>query len=202
MSTLLRIDSSALTQGSNSKHLAEQYQKQWLATHPQGNIIHRDLAMQPPEHLSEAMIGAMYTPAESRSVEQQAALSDSDLFLNEVKLADTLLISMPMYNFGIPSSLKAYLDHIIRVGESFTYTEDGPKGLLKNKNAVIILTSGGNYTESPYKQFDHVTPYLKTALGFIGLEDIKVVIAPNMAKEETARQQALNNAEEDLLSAV
>lgn len=202
MSTLLRIDSSALTQGSNSKHLAEQYQKQWLATYPQGNIINRDLAMQPPEHLSEAMISAMFTPAENRSIEQQTALSNSDQFLNEVKLADTLLVSMPMYNFGIPSSLKAYLDQIIRVGESFSYTENGPKGLLENKRAVVILTSGGNYTESPYNQFDHVTPYLKTALGFIGIEDIKVIVAPNMAKEEATRQQALNNAEEALISAV
>lgn len=202
MTTLLRVDSSALSQGSNSKYLAEQYQAEWMNTHPDGKVIHRDLAKQPPAHLSEGMIGAMYTPSKDRTEAQKNFLADSETFLEEVKQADTLLISVPMYNFGIPSSLKAYLDHIIRVGETFVYTENGPKGLLNNKQAVIILTSGGNYTEAPSNQFDHVTPYLRTALGFMGIEDVKLIVAPNMAMEKESKQQALNTAEEALMKAV
>ncbi|MBN2607278.1 MAG: NAD(P)H-dependent oxidoreductase [Thiotrichales bacterium] len=201
MATLLRIDSSALSQGSNSKYLADQYQAEWLSNHPQGKIIHHDLGVNPPSHLSEATIQAMYTPAESRSADQNAQLNESDQALQDMREADTLLISAPMYNFGIPSSLKAYLDQVVRVGETFTYTENGPKGLLEGKQAIVILTSGGNYTESPYNQFDHVTPYLNTVLGFIGITDVKVVAAPDMANNDH-KSTSLNRAEEALLEAV
>ncbi|BBN60646.1 FMN-dependent NADH-azoreductase [Hydrogenovibrio marinus] len=201
MATLLRIDSSALSQGSNSKYLADQYQAEWLGNHPQGKVIHHDLGVNPPSHLSEATIQAMYTPAESRSADQNAQLNESNQALQDMREADTLLISAPMYNFGIPSSLKAYLDQVVRVGETFTYTENGPKGLLEGKQAIVILTSGGNYTESPYNQFDHVTPYLNTVLGFIGITDVKVVAAPDMANNDN-KSTSLNRAEEALLEAV
>lgn len=199
MATLLRIDSSA-SQSSNSKYLAEQYQNKWLANHAEGTIINRDLSVHVPNHISEAMIGAMYTPAESRSEEQIAHLANSEQYLAELKAADTLLISVPMYNFGIPSTLKAYLDHIARVGETFVYTENGPKGLLEGKQAVIILTSGGNYTQSPLSDWNHVTPYLKTLLNFIGISDIEIIVAPNMSGGEADKQASLNQAEQTLMA--
>lgn len=201
MATLLRIDSSALSQGSNSKYLADHYQSEWLSNNPEGKVIQHDLGINPPSHLSEATIQAMYTPADSRSAEQNAQLNESNQALQDLRQADTLLISAPMYNFGIPSSLKAYLDQVVRVGETFTYTENGPKGLLEGKSAIVVLTSGGNYTESPYNQFDHVTPYLKTVLGFIGITDVKLVVAPDMASNDN-KSASLARAEKELLEAV
>lgn len=184
MKNLVRIDSSALSQNSNSKSLADVFCQNWQTLNPDGEITQIDLAQENLPHLSEATIFAMYTDAQERSEAQQAALAKSDAFIAQLKTADDLLISAPMYNFSIPSTLKAYIDLIARVGETFVYTEQGPKGLLENKTAYIIASSGGDYTQAPLDQMNFVVPYLKTVLGFIGIQDVHVIQAPGMAQTQ------------------
>lgn len=198
MATVLRIDSSALSNGSHSKALADFFQSQWLEKSPNDTFQTLDLSQTPPPHLSEATIGAMFTRPEERSAQQTQQLALSTDYIEQLKKADIILISTPMYNFGIPSTLKAYLDHALRVGETFVYTENGPKGLLENKKAIIVAASGGNYTQPPLDAMNFVTPYLKTALGFIGIDDITIVEAPGMAGDETSINASLEKAKQVL----
>jgi len=198
MATVLRIDSSALSNGSHSKALADFFQTQWLAKYPKDIFQTLELNQTPPPHLSEATIDAMFTPAEKRSAQQTQQLALSTDYIEQLKNADIILISTPMYNFGIPSTLKAYLDHALRVGETFVYTDKGPKGLLENKKAIIVAASGGNYTQPPLDAMNFVTPYLKTALSFIGIEDVTIVEAPGMAGDETAINASIEQAKQAL----
>lgn len=198
MATVLRIDSSALSSGSHSKALVDFFQKQWLEKHPTDTFQMLDLSQTPPPHLSEATIGAMFTPAEERSAEQTQQLALSTDYIEQLKNADVVLISAPMYNFGIPSTLKAYLDHTLRVGETFVYTGNGPKGLLEGKKAIVVTASGGNYTLPPLDAMNFVTPYLKTALGFIGIGDVTLVEAPGMAGDEAAINASIEQAKQTL----
>lgn len=197
MSLLLRIDSSALSQGSHSKSLADHYLQQWQAKYPDGAIVQSDLSKEQPDHISEAMIQAMYTPEDNRSEQQLALLTDSDAYISTLKSADTVLFSVPMYNFTIPSTLKAYIDHILRVGETFQYGDQGPEGLLNGKKVILIVATGGDYTSAPYDAMDFVVPYLKTILSFIGLTDVSVVQAPNMARTDL-QESMLANAKNEL----
>lgn len=198
MATVLRIDSSALSNGSHSKALADFFQTQWLAKYPKDIFQTLELNQTPPPHLSEATIDAMFTPAEKRSAQQTQQLALSTDYIEQLKNADIILISTPMYNFGIPSTLKAYLDHALRVGETFVYTDKEPKGLLENKKAIIVAASGGNYTQPPLDAMNFVTPYLKTALSFIGIEDVTIVEAPGMAGDETAINASIEQAKQAL----
>lgn len=198
MATVLRIDSSALSNGSHSKALADFFQTQWLEKHPTDTFQTLDLSQTPPPHLSEATIGAMFTPAEERSQEQTQQLALSTDYIEQLKKADVILISTPMYNFGIPSTLKAYLDHSLRVGETFVYTDKGPKGLLEGKKAIVVAASGGDYTHPPLDAMNFVTPYLKTALGFIGIEDVTLVEAPGMAGDEASINSSTEQAKQAL----
>ncbi|PLA74503.1 FMN-dependent NADH-azoreductase [Hydrogenovibrio sp. SC-1] len=196
MATLLRIDSSARQQTSVSKNLADQAENSWLKKHPNGIIERLDTNSAQIPHITETVINAMYTPSDKRSADQQHALALSDQLIEQLKRADTLLISTPMYNFSIPSSLKAYLDLVLRVGETFVYTDQGPKGLLPNKEAIIVVATGGNYTRAPLNEMDFVTPYLKVAMNFIGIEQISTFVAPGQGgaaeKAQAAQQQALS----------
>lgn len=198
MATVLRIDSSALSNGSHSKALADFFQTQWLKKHPTDIFQTLDISQTPPPHLSEATIGAMFTHAEDRTAEQTEQLSLSTDYITQLKKADVILICTPMYNFGIPSTLKAYLDHALRVGETFVYTENGPKGLLENKKAIIVAASGGDYTQPPMDAMNFVTPYLKTALGFIGVEDVTIIEAPGMAGDDTSTSASIERAKKTL----
>lgn len=202
MATLLRIDSSARQHQSVSKNLADQAENSWLKNHPNGIIERLDTNSAHIPHITEAVINAMYTAAENRSAEQQEALALSDQLIEQLRRADTLLISTPMYNFSIPSSLKAYLDLVLRVGETFVYTDQGPKGLLKNKEAIIVVASGGNYTRAPLSEMDFVTPYLKVAMNFIGIEQISTFVAPSQGGSSEKAQAAEQQAVTDIVSAM
>ncbi|WP_424944293.1 FMN-dependent NADH-azoreductase [Aliiroseovarius crassostreae] len=166
MTKILRIDSSARTEGSVSRQLADRYMARLS-----GDVTTRDLAGGLP-HLDATWTGATFTPPEARSDDQNAALALSDKLLAEVQDADTIVISSPIYNFTIPSTLKAWLDHLARVGVSFTYTEDGPKGLLGDKRVVVLLASGGVPVGSPY---DFASPYLKQMFGFMGITNVEII---------------------------
>lgn len=166
MTKILRIDSSARTEGSVSRQLADRY-----LTHLSGDVTTRDLANGLP-YLDATWTGATFTPPEARSAAQNASLALSDELLAEVQAADTIVISAPIYNFTIPASLKSWIDHLARVGVSFHYTESGPAGLLENKRVVVLLASGGTPVGAP---FDFATPYIKHMFAFMGITNVEVI---------------------------
>ncbi|MFJ3058730.1 FMN-dependent NADH-azoreductase [Herbaspirillum sp. NPDC087042] len=195
MSTLLHIDSSARSGGSISRQLTASFATQWQAKNPGGKIVHRDLAANTLPHLSESLLGAYFTPADARNAEQADLIKQSDALVDELLAADTIVIGVPMYNFAPPSTLKAWIDHVFRAGRTFKYTETGPVGLVSGKKAIIILSRGGKYSEGPMEALDFQGKYLKSALGFIGITDVELVIAEGVSMGEEAAKQALANAE-------
>lgn len=171
MKTLLRIDASIRSKGSHSKALADFYEKNWKKAYPNGTIIYRDLSTQNIPHLSTETVEAFYTPQEVFTKENDKAIALSNALIAELKLADFILISSPLYNLNVPSKLKAYLDHIIRSGITFKVDNNGNYiGLLNDKEAHIITTKGETYKNTPMEALDYQEPYLKTILQFIGIE--------------------------------
>lgn len=165
--TLLRIDASPRGQNSVSRTLADQVVTQIAPN----STITRDLTHAIPQ-LDETWIAANFTGVDQRSSEQFQTLALSDTLVSELQSADTILIATPIYNFGIPASLKAWVDHIARAGVTFRYTETGPQGLLSGKKAILVVTSGGTEVDS---DIDFATPYLRHVLGFIGIHDVQIV---------------------------
>ncbi|ADJ63626.1 FMN-dependent NADH-azoreductase [Herbaspirillum seropedicae] len=202
MSTLLHIDSSARSGGSISRQLTASFVSQWQAKNPGGKVVHRDLAANALPHLSESMLGAYFTPADARSAEQAEVIKQSDALVDELLAADTIVIGVPMYNFAPPSTLKAWIDHVFRAGRTFKYTETGPVGLVTGKKAVIILSRGGMYSEGPMEALDFQGKYLKSALGFIGITDVELVVAEGVSMGEEAAKQAVASAEAKINASV
>ncbi len=139
-------------------------------------VVERDLADGVP-FVDEAWIAANFTPEEDRSPEQRATLAASDEFVEELKAADVIVIGSPIYNFGVPAAVKAWVDMIARARKTFRYTENGPVGLLEGKKAYIVISSGGVPVDSPV---DFATPYLRQALGFVGIKDVEVIAADQL----------------------
>ncbi|MEM7643657.1 MAG: NAD(P)H-dependent oxidoreductase [Pseudomonadota bacterium] len=172
MTRILRIDASARHDASTSRKLADR-----LIERLGGDVTHRDLADPSLPHVDETWAGATFTPPADRSDDQKAALALSDALVAEVQDADILVISTPIYNFGVPAALKAWADQVGRVGVTFEYTENGPKGLLKGKRAIVAVASGGTKVGS---DIDFATPWLKFYLGFIGITDVQIVAADGL----------------------
>lgn len=173
--TLLRIDASARTDGSVTRQLAD---KVAARLNPSATLS-RDLTNPLPE-IDATWIGSNFTPEDARDDAQRAALALSDAVIAEVKQADTLLIAVPVYNFGVPATLKTWIDHIARAGVTFRYTENGPEGLLTGKKAILVVASGGTAVNGP---MDFATPWLRHVLGFVGITDIQVVAADALAMD-------------------
>ena len=171
--TLLRIDASARRDGSVSRQLTDQIIEKLTPDH----VIARDLA-NPLPHVNEAWISANFTPITDRNDEQNKALELSDTLIEEVQQADTIVIGAPIYNFGVPAGLKAWIDLVARAGVTFRYTEEGPVGLLTGKRTIVVVASGGTEAGSNY---DFATGFLKHVLGFIGLTDVEFVTADKLA---------------------
>ena len=153
----------------------------------------RDLAAQPVPHLTAEHFQAFATAPEDRTPEQQAAVAYSDELIEEIKHAQTIVLSAPMYNFSVPSTLRAYFDHIARAGVTFRYTSAGPEGLLQGKRAYVFVTRGGLYGDGT----DTQTPYLRQFLRFVGIEP-HFVHAEGLAMGEEARQQSLAAARHEI----
>ncbi|GAA0661679.1 NAD(P)H-dependent oxidoreductase [Kitasatospora atroaurantiaca] len=167
MSTLLHIDSSALTEGSVSREVSATFRKEWEAQNPEGTVIYRDLAATPVPHLSADGITASYVPAEHRTPEQQAALALREELISELEQADAVVIGTPMYNFTIPSSLKAWLDQVILMGRTA-----GEQPSAAGTSVTVVSARGGSYAAgTPRESFEFVTTYLEKVLtGMLGLE--------------------------------
>lgn len=166
--TILHIDSSARTQGSVTRDLTAD-----IVSKLGGDVIRRDLTEALPQ-ITEAWVGANFTPADDRDAAQRDTLALSDQLVDELKAADTIVIGAPVYNFGIPAALKAWVDLIARAGLTFKYTETGPVGLLQGKRAIIAVATGGTPVGS---EIDFATGYLKHVMGFIGIHDVEVIAA-------------------------
>jgi FMN-dependent NADH-azoreductase len=182
---LLRIDSSARA-ASVTRRLTARAAEEWKKNHPDGGVIHRDLsAMQIPPITDDW--GATRLEASELTPAQRAYLSTSDQLIEELRSADTIIIGAPMYNFSISSSLKAWIDQIVRIGKTLGYGPDGPRGLLEAKEVMVITARGGGYEKGTLTEaFDFQAPYLRHVLGFIGLTNVTFIHAENQLREQAA----------------
>lgn len=185
MKTLLRIDSSIRTKVSWSKHLADYFTEQWKNAHPLGKVMYRDLAKQPIPHIEEATIAGFYTSDQNRTQETAKAIALSDELIAELKSANEVLISSPMYNYNIPSTLKAYIDHIFRINQTFEFKGDQCQGLLANKKTYVITVKGGILKGTTMEGYDFQDPYLKAVLELMGLKVERVFSLEGTSNQET-----------------
>ncbi|MCK9801615.1 FMN-dependent NADH-azoreductase [Pseudomonas sp. MAFF 302030] len=197
MSRVLIIESSARQQGSVSRQLTQTFIQQWQAAHPADQITVRDLAAQPVPHLDADLLGGWMKPAEQRNDSEQASLQRSNELTDELLAADVLVLAAPMYNFAIPSTLKAWLDHVLRAGVTFKYTKTGPQGLLTGKRAYVLTARGGIYAGS---SADHQEPYLRQVMGFVGIHDVQFIHAEGMNLGGDFQEKGLNQANAKLAS--
>lgn len=191
MSTkILRIDSSIFSDQGVSQRMTQAIVEQLGRVHGDISLVHRDLAKAPLPHFSAEVIAALSASADTRTAEQQALVALADQLINELLEADVLVLAAPMYNFGIPSTLKSWIDFVARAGVTFRYTESGPEGLVKGKVAYIATARGGIYQG---QTSDLQVPYLKTYLGFLGIDDVRVVYAEglNMGQADQSMAKAL-----------
>ena len=180
--TVLRIDASARQDGSVSRTLADRV----IARLSPLKVVTRDLS-DPLPLIDATWIGANFTAADERTAEQKELLALSDRLIDEIRQADTLVIGLPIYNFGVPSGFKAWIDMVARAGVTFRYTEAGPEGLLTGKRAILAVASGGTEVGS---DFDFATSYARHVLGFIGIAEVEIVAADRLMVDAEASHKA------------
>lgn len=191
---VLHIDSSALGDFSASRELTLALANALKAAAPDAKVRHRDLATAPPAHVSGALLGALRSqqPA-APELAPEVALTDE--LLTEFLAADVVVLGAPMYNFSIPSTLKAWIDRVAQAGKTFRYTANGPEGLAGGKKVVIVSSRGGNYAGTPMEQvMDHQESYLRAVLGFFGITGIEVLRAEGLNLGDEARRASLASA--------
>jgi FMN-dependent NADH-azoreductase len=205
MTNLLFISSSLFGDGSQSRLIAGEFIDRWRATHPRTIVVERELTADGIPHLSLGALTAAMTPADKRTTAEGQAAALADTLIEEVEAADVIVIAAPMYNFSIPSTLKAWIDHVARAGRTFRYGAAGPEGLLKNKKVFVITGRGGVYSgDSPAKSLDFQEPYLRAMLGFLGLNDVTFIHVEGLKISPEAAAAAIERAREaigDLLPA-
>jgi FMN-dependent NADH-azoreductase len=179
MTTLLQINASISNGNGESSRLARQFVEAFHSRNPDARIEVRDVAAaQPVPHLDAERFGAFITKPEERSAAQQETVAYSDLLIAELRRADVIVLGLPMYNFGVPSQLKAYFDHIARAGVTFRYTDSGPVGMLTGKKAYVFATRGGVHAGTP---LDTQTGFVRDFLRFIGISDVNFIYAEGLA---------------------
>lgn len=190
---ILQINSSVRGTASASTRLATRIVARLQQLQPGAALQVRDATQQPI--LDEAALGALFVPAAARSSAQAARVAVDDATIAEVQAADVVVIGVPMYNFGVPVQLKAWIDAIARAGVTFRYTANGPEGLLTGKKVFVALARGGLYRDTPA---DSQVPYLQSVLGFLGMRDIRFVYAEGLAMGEEVAAKALDAAEAEI----
>ncbi len=201
MATLLRLDTSLFSEKGVSTQLSDKLVSNLRKENTNLKVIHRNFEEQAIPHLDSEWLQALMTPAEKRNENQQAKVDFSDQLIAELQEADTVVIGLPMYNFSIPSMLKAWFDHIARAGTTFKYTSTGSEGLLGDKKVFLVTTRGGIHKD---QASDTQVPFVKTFLGFIGLNNIDVIYAEGLNMGDNIRETAIESAREaiDTLTAV
>lgn len=187
MNNILFIKSSLNGEQGRSNSLAHSLVERLNAT-TEVNVIERDLAKNALPHLTQAEIGAWMTEEADRSEEQTAQAAVSDNLMAELQSSDTIVVAMPMYNFGVPSTFKAWIDRIARAGITFRYTENGPVGLLENKKVIVVAARGGLYAGT---ERDSQTQYVKDVFAFLGLNDLRFIYAEGLNMEGAEKRLAI-----------
>lgn len=192
MTTLLQINASINNGNGQSSQLAKQFVTAFQQNHPDAKVVVRDVsAAEPVPHLNAERFGAFITKPEERTPAQHAVVEYSDALISELKQADVIVLGLPMYNFGLPSQLKAYFDHIARAGVTFKYTEKGPVGQLTGKKVYVFAARGGMYVGTP---LDTQTSYVRDFLRFLGMADVEFVYAEGLAISPQSKEASLAKA--------
>lgn len=194
---ILHLISSPRGDASFSRKLGKNIVEKLQSANPDSTLQKHDLTNPLFPHLEEVHLNSFFTPLESHTPEMTQAIKHSDEAITELKDADVIVLDVPMYNFGISSTLKSWIDHIARAGQTFRYTAQGPEGLVKNKKVYLAISTGGVYSEGAMKAYDFTEPYLKATLGFLGMTDITAfrVEGTNMPD---LKENALNKAVESV----
>ncbi|HLZ99191.1 MAG TPA: NAD(P)H-dependent oxidoreductase [Steroidobacteraceae bacterium] len=192
MTTLLQINASINDDNGQSSQLANQFVAAFRTRNPDAKIVIRNVAAgDPVPHLTAERFGAFITKPEERSAAQHAVVAYSDALINELREADVIVLGLPMYNFGVPSQLKAYFDHVARAGVTFTYTDQGPVGKLTGKKVYVFAARGGLYAGTSR---DTQTAYVRDFLRFIGMSDVEFVYAEGLAISPQSKEAGLAKA--------
>jgi FMN-dependent NADH-azoreductase len=193
MATVLVITCSPRGERSASRAMTTRFAQEWARHHPQDTIRMRDVGQHPVPHVTEMWIVGAAAGADAQTDASREAIAISDTLIEEFLAADRYVIGVPMYNFNIPSTLKAWIDQIVRAGRTFAVGPTGYEGLVKGKKALFITTSGGNYAPgTPLAEMNFQEPYLRTIFGFIGVTDVRFVSAAgmNQGPDEAAKARA------------
>ena len=197
MSNILVLNSSVSGEASVSRLLVADAVTELTQRDPAATLVFRDLAANPVPHLTPETVAGVRSQATTPA--EQAARALSDELIAELRAADTIVIGAPMYNFSIPTTLRSWFDHVLRAGETFSYSEAGPKGLLSGKKVIVVEARGGLYSEGPAQATDFQEPYLRQLLGFIGLaDDLTFIRAEKIGYGPDARDQALADSRAEL----
>lgn len=192
MTTLLQINASINNDHGQSSQLANQFVAAFRKRYPEATIVTRDVAAaEPVPHLDAERFGAFIAQPDDRSTAQHAVVAYSDALINELKQADVIVFGLPMYNFGVPSQLKAYFDHIARAGVTFKYSDKGPVGMLTDKKVYVFAARGGIYAGTP---MDTQTSYVRDFLRFIGMSDVEFIYAEGLAMSSQSKETGLAKA--------
>jgi len=192
MKTILQLNSSIHSNNGQSSILANEFV---AALRTDEKLVVRDLARDPVPHLDADRFGAFIAKPEARTLKQEAFVAYSDGLINELKQADVIALGLPMYNFGVPSTLKAYFDHVARAGVTFQYTATGPVGLLTGKKVYVLAARGGLYAGTPR---DTQTAYVRDFFAFLGITDVEFIYAEGLAISEASRNASLAKARESI----
>ena len=202
MAHILHIDSSPRGDRSHSRKLSHEFITAWKTAHPEDTLSYRDVGHNPVPHVDEPWIAAAYSPPEAHTPELSQALKISDELVDEFIAADRYVFGVPMYNFSVPSTFKAYIDQIVRVNRTFAVNEQGYQGLVNGKKMLVITSSGGSYREgTPAAGYDFQEPFLRAIFGLVGVTDITFIHADNLSSDDAA-EKSISEARAALQSAV
>jgi FMN-dependent NADH-azoreductase len=194
MNRVLLVLSSPRGAQSHSQAIARRLVDDIVAREPDAIVTERDLTREPLPHLGEAFVSGLFKSELERTREESEEIARSDALVDELLAADTIVIAAPMHNFGIPSTLKAWIDHVARAGRTFRYTASGPEGLLKGKRVILVVARGGVYTKGPATALEFQESYLRGVLGFLGLTDVQTIHVEGVAMGEAAANEAIERA--------
>jgi FMN-dependent NADH-azoreductase len=198
MSKILLITASPRGERSVSRALSTSFAQMWAQHHPNDTVLLRDLGHHPVPHVTEPWVLGAFAPADAQTPESKSAIAVSDQLVDEFLSCDRFIFGVPMYNFNIPSTFKAYIDQIVRAGRTFAVGPNGYEGLVKDRKALFILSSGGAYGAAPMSAYNFQEPYLRAIFGFIGVTDVQVVTADSMNMGDDAAKLARQKAENTL----
>jgi FMN-dependent NADH-azoreductase len=194
MRQILCLTSSPRRDTSYSNLVAAQLLREVRKVHPESGITIRDLAGNPLPHIDDDFVTATRSVAGARTRRQQGLLDQSDILIDELLAADTIVIATSMINFGLPSTLKAWIDYVVRPGRTFRYTEHGTKGMLGGRRAILVLARGGIYSGGPLRSSEHDESYLRTVLSFLGITDVETILIEGVGLGPDAAERAVDAA--------